>query len=561
MSRWLLTLAERAARRMGIDPHQYWHLLRISLVLDFRRQSAVSSGQSTQSALLMTCLVFGFFSLMLALFTFRTLNAFLYSFMFLAYSMVMVAFIVLSEFGATIISPDDYEILGHRPIASRTYFAVKLSNLLFYVLVIGSALNVFPGLLGAFSESADRLFPLIYFPVALVACLFSAMVVVLLYGALLRVVNYERFKDALVYIQVVFSFFAFFGYQVLLRAMPYLEQGQPSGGHRVLLIAPPGWFAGLVQLGLGQWARDYVLWAGWGVLMTGLLVGAGLRSFSLEYSFHLARLRTATAERRRSRSPSRARIARALERVLARGSEERAAFFFVRQMLRRNRTLKLRLYPALGFPIAFLALGIMEKSMGDPFLPSKRFPSMALFMVLVGPLLILNFQALLPYSEEHAAGWLFRVAPVRDLSRVFAGARRAFLISILLPLFLLMGLLLSWFWTPAHAFWHAAIGLILSYLFLGVAFLFYRGGFPFSQEPAKMTQTQQMTLAFLSMPLFGGLFFLMYILYRYPRGLAAAAIVLLLLGWGLNRAADRRAARMTKRQLEETLFAEIEDLR
>ena len=61
MSRWLLTLAERAARRMGIDPHQYWHLLRISLVLDFRRQSAVSSGQSTQSALLMTCLVFGFF--------------------------------------------------------------------------------------------------------------------------------------------------------------------------------------------------------------------------------------------------------------------------------------------------------------------------------------------------------------------------------------------------------------------------------------------------------------------------------------------------------------------
>ena len=153
MSRWLLTLAERAARRMGIDPHQYWHLLRISLVLDFRRQSAVSSGQSTQSALLMTCLVFGFFSLMLALFTFRTLNAFLYSFMFLAYSMVMVAFIVLSEFGATIISPDDYEILGHRPIASRTYFAVKLSNLLFYVLVIGSALNVFPGLLGASNRS------------------------------------------------------------------------------------------------------------------------------------------------------------------------------------------------------------------------------------------------------------------------------------------------------------------------------------------------------------------------------------------------------------------------
>ena len=218
------------------------------------------------------------------------------------------------------------------------------------------------------------------------------------------------------------------------------------------------------------------------------------------------------------------------------------------------------MYPALGFPLAFLVIGILEKSLGDPFLPSKRFPSTTLFMVLVGPLLILNFQALLPYSEEHAAGWLFRVAPVRDLARVFTGVRRAFLISILLPLFLLMGVLLSWFWTPAHAFWHAAFGFILSYLFLGVAFLFYRGGFPFSQEPAKMTQTQQMTLAFLSMPLFGALFFLIYALYRHPKWLVAAAIVLLIFGWGLNRAADRKAARVTRRRLEGELFAEIEDL-
>ncbi len=542
MSRRFLISLERVARRFGIDPHQYWHLLRISLLVDFRRQSAVASDQPTRSALLMTCFVFGLFSLVLALFAFRTLSSFHYSLLFLAYSMLMIAFIVLSEFGVTIISPDDYVILGARPITSRTYFAVKLSNLLFYVFLIGSSLNIFPAVIGAFSDFADWRFPLIYFPVALWAGLFSAMLVVLLYGAVLRTVTYEKFKDVLVYIQVVFSFFVFFGYQLLLRAMPYLEQGQHGGGRRVALLIPPGWFAGLVHVGLGQWERDYLLWAGWGMLMTGVLIGVGVRSFSLEYSQHLAQLHAVTAERRRLRRRVPLRV---WERLMGNSPEERVAFSFVRQMLRRNRTLKLRLYPALGFPIAFLVISIVEKNLADPFLSGSPVSSVVFFTALVGPLLVLNFHALLPYSEEHTAAWLFRVAPVRDLSRFFAGAKKAFLVSILLPLSLITGGLFSMFWAPTHAFLHAAVGFVLSYLFLGIVFLFYRGGFPFSQEPAKMAQTRQVALAFLSMPLWGAMFVLIYILYKHPRWLFGALGLLLALGWIVNRVGDQRAARAT----------------
>jgi hypothetical protein len=225
--------------------------------------------------------------------------------------------------------------------------------------------------------------------------------------------------------------------------------------------------------------------------------------------------------------------------------EERVAFSFVRQMLRRNRTLKLRLYPALGFPIAFLVIGILEKNLADPFLSGSPVSSVVFFTALVGPLLVLNFHALLPYSEEHTAAWLFRVAPVRDLSRFFAGAKKAFLVSILLPLSLITGGLFSMFWAPTHAYLHAAVGFVLSYLFLGIVFLFYRGGFPFSQEPAKMAQTRQVALAFLSMPLWGAMFVLVYILYKHPRWLFGALGLLLALGWIVNRVGDQRAARAT----------------
>lgn len=546
----LLTAARRLLSRWGIDPDQYWSLLRISLILDFRRQSPLQGGGSAQSALAMTCVVYGLFSLLLALLSFRSLTPFYYSLLFLSYGMAMIAFIILSEFGATIINPDDYEILGHRPISSRTYFLAKLSNLLFYIVLIGSSLNFFPALLGAFSDSSSGLFPLVYFPAALLASLFSAVLVVLFYGVLLRAIPYERFKDALVYLQIAFSFLIFFGYQLIARAMPYLERNSDPTFQRALMLIPPGWFAGLVQLGLGQWQRDYVLWAGWGLLATGILATASVRSFSLDYALYLAHVRARRAASGPKRPSVRRRLVRPLERLFLKSPEERAAFYFVRQMLRRNRILKLRLYPALGFPVAYLAIGVWENTMSDPYSSTQRLPWAAFFLNMVGPLLVLNFHALLPYSEEHAAAWLFRAAPVRDLRGIFTGAKKALLVSLLGPLFVLLGIVLSWFWTPSHAFLHATFGFLMSYLFLGIVFLFYRGGFPFSQEPIKSVQTGQMVLGFSALPLMGALFFLQYVFSKNPGGLLGVMGGFLLVGWLLNRIADRKAARATRRRYE-----------
>ena len=49
------------------------------------------------------------------------------------------------------ISPDDYHILGYRPISSRTYFFVKLTNVLIYILGLATLMGFLPALMYAFT--------------------------------------------------------------------------------------------------------------------------------------------------------------------------------------------------------------------------------------------------------------------------------------------------------------------------------------------------------------------------------------------------------------------------
>jgi hypothetical protein len=554
MNSRLSSALEPIVARLGVDFHQYRHLLRLSLTLDFRRRNVQLDAHTTQSALVMTCVIYGIMSLVLSLLSFRVVGVFHYSLSSLLFSMMIMALIVLSEFGATIISPDDYEILGHRPVDSRTYFAVKVSNLFFYVLLLGSSLNFFPAVVGAFGLNSRGYFPLVYFPVALLANVFSASLVILFYGALLRFVNYEKFKDVITYFQVIFSFLMFFGYQLVPRSIQYLEKDQSATLNRWLLIIPPGWFASLVEVGLGQGERDHVVWAAWGAITTVFLLWVGLRSFSLDYSAHIARLRATTASSTRTKTGFFGRVFKPLGKLFLKQPEDRAAFYLVRQMLKRNRVLKLRLYPALGFPLAFIALGYLNKSLGDPFLPDQKFQKsiFSFFATMVGPMISQAFYSLLPYSEEHAAGWVFRVTPIGDLARFFSSVKRAFIVSFLIPVFVFLAVLFSLLpgWTIGHAVIHAAFGLAMSYLHLMFLFLFYRGGFPFAQEPIKAVQTQQMTIGFISLPIYAVFIGMQYFVYSRQALIWLAAALIVIIGIVLNKAGNFKAARATRQLYE-----------
>src|SRR5205807_1967446 len=80
---------------------------------------------------------------------FARTDVFFFVFANLSMSLLMMASTLLVEFHEVVLNPSDLNLLGHRPVAPRTYAAARFANLLFYVGLMVAALNLMPLIVGA----------------------------------------------------------------------------------------------------------------------------------------------------------------------------------------------------------------------------------------------------------------------------------------------------------------------------------------------------------------------------------------------------------------------------
>jgi len=495
----------------GVDAAQYQYLLQAALKMDFRSQTAMTGAaelNGTKSALRWTVLLNLLFSLFMSIgCLFGEPQTFFFSVLLLGYAMVMVAMSILIEFGLVVISPDDFLILAHRPVSSRTFFAVKFSNLAFYILIVCLSLSLIPALVGLACPDSHWYFPFAYLLVSVLASLFVAAAVVAFYGLLLRRVNYEKFKDLLVYFQVAFSFIFFFGYQVVPRFAPIIKGASIANlAHGWAAAFPSLWFASLVELALGHVTWEAVGLGTLAVVSLGIILPFLFRSISLDYSDQISRMISAGSKAVDVRPAKRwARVTRWLDRCWLSDLEERAFFHFLLTMLRRNRQLKLQLYPNFGIVVAMLAMAFLQKDqLVDPFVQPNAglgslIPAMSFVFGTVG------ICAQLPFSDEYQGSWIFQVAPLARHENILKAFKKAIVLVLFMPLFLLTAILFSFFWPITHALAQSLYGFSVGLLSLQVC-LFTLRHLPFSKKVAKGTQTARLMTFFVIVPLFGLMF-------------------------------------------------------
>ena len=136
----------------GIEPRGFLALLRALVLMDLRGQH-FGRATATQPHFLVSPLfwVVGqclFISALASLLLFCRVDVFFFAFANLALSMLLIASTLLVEFHEVVLDPQDLDVIGHRPIAPRTYAAARFANLLWYVALMYLALNLFPFLLG-----------------------------------------------------------------------------------------------------------------------------------------------------------------------------------------------------------------------------------------------------------------------------------------------------------------------------------------------------------------------------------------------------------------------------
>jgi ABC-2 type transport system permease protein len=458
------TAITAALSRHSIDARQVWALTTVYIKLDLRSSKSaaqLNSGQPVMSnrALVLTFVMYLVLGMSVGMLAFTRVDVLSFSMVALSYTLFIVALSLVAESGNVLFNESEIEILGHLPISPRTLFTAKVVNLVLYTLLVATASSLAPAITGIWASGSSILFPIAHAVSTVMISMFATVLLILSYGLLTRYVSKERFDNLVTYSQVALTLLFMLGFQLLPRIIDLQRMQAEAGVRWYHLLYPPAWFAGVTMLLIGRLEIGQLALAALAILFLFTLGTVAFRKLSLDYTFFIsglafkpARLESGPEQRAGSaRAKKKSGLFAEVKARLLSDPVEAAVFDLVKTYLKRNREVKVRIYPSLASFIFFPIMGYFSESLHDPFTDTGPYVFGLLSAEMVCFVAITVIEGLM-FSEHYQAGYIFRVAPVTPLRRVHAGFRKAVLLYVALPGFAVMFALIAVLWrNPIHA--------------------------------------------------------------------------------------------------------------
>lgn len=520
---------------LGIDYCQWKAVSRTALRADFRvplTQSGESYPLRSLRGFLMMALVHGAIGLAGAVVVFLNDDAVLTATIVLSYLTFVLGTAMLTQHGATMLSAADYLILGPRPVTSRTFLAIRLTNILFHALLATTFMALPPILAftvahgASLTRGAAAAAAIYGWATALTLALAAG------YGALLRLVGVARLNRVLAYLQLVVGMAMYGGLMVSSQTLGGdALRGAAMVGEPWPWLIPPAWFAAYIEIAMGPasaagWARAAMSLALIGALLV-LLVGR----LGLDYAVRVSEV-AAAAQPAVTARPSRGWI-------FVRG-EARAVALLVVAHFRHDLRVRMGVLGIVPLLLIHVVMG-GDTAAADPFVaaPVGSPDFLALAVLLFPALLTHQFAS----SESYKASWIYSVTQA-DRARLVIALKNIAVVYFLLPFLFVVTALYAWRSAQVgHVLVHVALLGLVSHIALQGAVL-VTPRLPFALPPEKMSSSAGL-FGWLILVLIGGQV-LVAILPRavyvsWTRiavaGAALAALTLLLnraIGWRLR---------------------------
>lgn len=499
-------MIDRILNALGVDAQQWRALARTYVTIDFRSPGgAVKPHQARRrgaSPLIGLAVVTGIGGVAFAFLAAMSGDVLMSASLLTTYAAANTMILLLVDFTGVVISPDDYGVLGHRPVGSRTYFAARVAAVGVYVGTISLVVAIFPALVYAAK------FRLLAGPATVLAVLLcdltAAVLVITGYVVLLRWVHPSRLRRATSYLQLVasISFYAtyYFATVGLRRAV---FNGTGFQGARWLWIVPSTWFAAFVPIAAGRSSAAAWLAAGAALFLAVVAVPMAAGRLSLDYARRVGEMSAVGEPARKRRLLTLPGFGR---------NEARAVALLVRAQFRfdnRFRMAILGILPLTGF---YLLLGSSQGALQDPFLGTTHASGPGVFFAVV--FIPITLHGALTVSESWRAAWIFFAAPASH-ARIVVAAKNFVTVYFLGSYLVVLTLFWSWFFARVwHAAVHALFAGLLAHLLLQLTVI-ARPALPFAAEPRKAERSFNTFGIILAGSIAAGVFpFLLPMVYR-----------------------------------------------
>ena len=492
-------MLERIAAKFGACPIQYKLLLQTEKTVEKR---ALERKKGTAKlSLSLTCVFCFLISIFSALLVFSDMDVFTYALIGITMSMFTVGMWTLPYFDL-LLSPINYPVVAHTPVSSRTYFMVKLTQILKYAVLLLTCLNIFPSMCGIFIRGENTtilcyFFPIFYLPIAFMAGFFTIGAMTTFAGYLTKLYSVKRLRKI--------SKSAQFILPLLMPAFFYLIPPDIVTDNfelvvKWLYVLPNGWFAGGISLAVSTierpgFTRDLIL-AGVAIFSTLLLVLIPLRSIAKTYSKYLSYLMESG-----SRQKDKLQMRVPLLARFFRSRDVYAGFCLSAAYMRRDRQILHKLASGVVGSGLMIVIFFVRKIYPIEWIEYHYTiglsPGLTGLFVFFGVPTVIGFLSSVPYSEHWKASWMLYLPPLRKPHDLWRGVEAATFIYIVFPCTLLFFIMATVFWGVMGIFFILP-GLIVV-LFLVITYPKPESGIPLSREAVEIDRMSGCFASALSM--------------------------------------------------------------
>lgn len=348
------------------------------------------------------------------------------------YMMFMICFNMLADFAEVLFDNQDNSTLLSRPVDPKTIWISRLLHLLIFLGLLTFANAI--GLAVVLALKMGFVVGLLFLIGVSFLCLISVFISSGLYIFLSKLVNPERFKDIIIYVQIFFTLSLSIGYQFISGQSKISVEDifQPSSVKVWHYFAPPAWYAHI----LDSYVYHVKDWHHLNFIFLGILFPIIAMVLINKYlaPFFANRLTSiqyfATVDTRTASAKFLIRdFFGKIHKLFKHSILEKSAFELVWTIVTRDRRFKLRAYPSLGLLILFTIRYYNDTLTVDVNrLMILYYTTFTLSMIVQQIFL----------SDNWKASWIYQIMPIENPGELLVGAYRSVIIRFIVPLYILI---------------------------------------------------------------------------------------------------------------------------
>lgn len=419
------------------------------------------------------------------------------SFAHLFTAFVLASTISLSA-GESLFIKEEGDILMHRPVTSAQLLRAKVQVLLMTSGAAALGMNVTMILFGFTAPDFSWLWPVAHVLSVVISALFTAASIVLMYQVCLKVFGREKLDGFMSSAQAILATFFAIGAQIVPRVMLRVHFSPEVFHQWWAFLLPPLWFSSLDDAIAGSHAAWSIMLGLVAVGVTGLICWLAFDRLAGVYEVGVQRLYESSSRRTNAQGQRAGLVKKLIDMPplswLLPDFASKVEFVLVSAYMARDRDVKMRLYPAVGylFLLPFVQIFIAFQRHGESASSGESIRVMLPFFTAFAGLFLLMIPGrvldVLRISQHWRAGEIYLMAPIPGPAPLMRGVRVAIYLYLIAPVVLLLTVV-SWIFAGPQSVLLLLSVIIVLPLFAQVA-TSLPNMVPFTNPPEEATATR-----------------------------------------------------------------------